>query len=139
MSTFTYQAVTHAVGMAALLTSAVAMAADPPCTQWTLPSTFVIKQGNGPEVSCDIAHDSRSPSRFKGSCEYGSTIGKASGRLQGRRFNMEVKWSNGSVGQYTAFMDGGDSTTAADGRTFDAKHPARWSTWTSSTRAACRR
>lgn len=132
-----------ALGTTALLVSFAAAAADPPCTQWNLPSTFNINQANGTSVSCDLTHDARAPTRFTGPCEHdhrGSpVIGKASGQLQGRRFRMEVRWSNGSVGQYTAFMGGAETTTAQDGRTFDASHPARWSTWTGSPRATCRR
>lgn len=143
MSNTTLRAVACAIGSAAFLVSAAAIAADPPCTQWNVPSTFNIDQANGTAVSCDLTHDPRAPTRFKGSCEHdhrGSPVfGKASGRLQGRRFTMEVRWSNGSVGQYTAFMGGGETTTAQDGRTFDASHPARWSTWTGSPRATCRR
>jgi len=127
----------HACGVTTLLASLVTSAAA--CDRWTLPSTFRIQQGNGLKVSCDLAHSSTDGDAFKGACEYGNNkMGIASGRLEGRQFHMDVRWSTGSVGKYTAFIKGEESAAAEDGRTFDAKHPARWSTWTSTTPATCR-
>ncbi|WP_280151458.1 hypothetical protein [Piscinibacter sp. XHJ-5] len=137
MSNPTLRAIALAFGALAAGTSITA-GAEPACTQWRVPHEFIMVQGNGPRVTCKLTHTSERSRQFSGACRNGNVRGVAEGALEGRRFSMEIDWG-GAVGKYTAFLAGDAKADVLDGRTFDAKRPAHWSTWTTETQPTCRR
>jgi hypothetical protein len=124
----------------ALLLAGLAAEAPAACAQWRMPGNFLIEQSNGAKAQCTIVSRGNTQ-RFRGTCGSRGTAGEASGSIEGDRFQMDVKWGNGSVGVYTASLQGERGDTRArpvDGRTFDQTHPARWAIWSSPTRLSCR-
>jgi hypothetical protein len=107
-------------------------------TNWVMPHAgkMEISQQNGFKVSL-LLTQSGATLTGTGSHSNGKVTGDVTeGSINGGAFRVVFKWSNGSVGEYTAaILDNGKLT---DGRTFDQKHPGNWSVWTTSLRLLCK-
>jgi hypothetical protein len=84
-----------------------------------------IVQSNGPTVRINLSQDEGSGA-LSGTARSDDVSGNASGRIQGRAFELTINWSNGQLGQYTGVIGNGDRIK---GTTADATNPSSVATW----------
>jgi hypothetical protein len=107
--------------------------------EWVVPfqKTMEISQQNGFHVVFQLSSEKSPSVTGTGSYNGGKVTGEVTeGSISGGAFRVVMKWTTGSVGEYTAaILDNGKLT---DGRTYDQKHPGKWSTWTTSLKLLCK-
>lgn len=103
------------------------------CRQWSIDGTFGIAQGNGGTATFYTRQEG---GQFSGIGKAGPMTGDIRGSINNQgKFNLVATWSNGSVGDYTGFVN--SQGNIEDGRTYDRTNPSVWSTWWNTTPLKC--